>query len=202
MDAEGETIDDVLLSIFHGPRSYTGEDVVEISGHGGPVPLRRILARLLQSGARLAEPGEFTQRAFLNGKMDLAQAEAVADAIAAQTDEAHRLARRQGEGRLSAAVRRVRDTLLGVLARIEASIDFPEDVGELDTAFCADELREADSEIAALLATADRGILVPGGPETRSGRAAQRRQVQPAQRPAPHRPRHRHPHPRHHARRH
>jgi len=161
--AEGEAIDDVLLAVFRSPRSYTGEDVVEISGHGGPVPLRRILSRLLECGARLADPGEFTQRAFLNGKMDLAQAEAVGDAIAAQTDEAHRLARRQGEGRLSAAVAGVRNRLLGVLARIEASIDFPEDVGELDTQLCVSELREADRGIAALLATADRGILYREG---------------------------------------
>jgi tRNA modification GTPase len=80
--ADGEVIDDVLLAIFHAPRSYTGEDVVEISGHGGAIPLRRILARLMECGARLAGPGEFTQRAFMNGRMDLAQAEAVGDARA------------------------------------------------------------------------------------------------------------------------
>ncbi len=159
--ADGEAIDDVLLAVFHAPRSYTGEDVIEISGHGGPVPMRRILTRLLESGTRLAEPGEFTLRAFLHGKMDLAQAEAVGDAIAAQTEEAHRLARRQD--RLSAAVSRTRERLLGVLARVEASIDFPEDVGELDTAFCERELREADAEISLLLATADRGILYREG---------------------------------------
>lgn len=161
--ADGEAIDDVLLAVFHGPRSYTGEDVVEISGHGGPVPLRRILARLLEHGARSAQPGEFTQRAFLNGKMDLAQAEAVGDIIAAQTEEAHRLARRQGEGRLSREVAEVRETVLGVLARIEASIDFPEDVGELDTGFCANELHRADAQIRRLLHTADRGILYREG---------------------------------------
>ena len=163
VEAGGATVDDVLLAVFHAPRSYTGEDVVEISGHGGPVPMRRILSRLLGCGARLADPGEFTQRAFLNGKMDLAQAEAVGDAIAAQTEEAHRLARRQGEGRLSVAVGALRDRLLGVLARIESSIDFPEDVGELDLGFCEAELQEADRETAALLATADRGILYREG---------------------------------------
>jgi tRNA modification GTPase len=161
--ASGDSIDDVLLAVFHGPRSYTGEDVVEISGHGGPLPLRRILARLLEAGARVAKPGEFTQRAFLNGKMDLAQAEAVGDVIAAQTEEAHRLARRQGEGRLSRQVAAIRDIVLGVLARIEASIDFPEDVGELDTDLCARELRRAETEIEALLQTADRGILYRQG---------------------------------------
>jgi tRNA modification GTPase len=161
VEINGEIIDDVLLAIFHAPRSYTGEDVVEISGHGGPIPLRRILTRLLESGARLAAPGEFTLRAFLNGKLDLAQAEAVGDMIAAQTEDAHRLARRQ-EG-LSAAVHGVRDRLLGVLARVEASIDFSEDVGELDVGSCLPELRTAEGEIAALLLTADRGILVREG---------------------------------------
>jgi tRNA modification GTPase len=161
--AAGESIDDVLLAVFHAPRSYTGEDVVEISGHGGPIPMRRILTRLLEQGARLAQPGEFTQRAFLNGKIDLAQAEAVGDIIAAQTEEAHRLAQRQGEGRLSREVTRVRDIVLGVLARIEASIDFPEDVGDLDTSLCGSELERAAASVRELLATADRGILMRQG---------------------------------------
>ncbi|MDQ2798441.1 MAG: tRNA uridine-5-carboxymethylaminomethyl(34) synthesis GTPase MnmE, partial [Armatimonadota bacterium] len=159
----GEVIDDVLLAVFHAPRSYTGEDVVEISAHGGPVPLRQILGRLLQCGARMAGPGEFTQRAFLNGKMDLAQAEAVGDIIAAQTEQAHRLARRQSDGSLSLAVAEVREIVLGVLARIEASIDFPEDVGELDTDACLAELALAERKSAALLATADQGILYREG---------------------------------------
>lgn len=159
----GEIIDDVLVSIFHGPHSYTGEDVVEISGHGGSIPLRRILERLLASGARLAAPGEFTQRAFLNGKMDLAQAESVADSIAAQTEEAHQLALRQGEGQLSRAVHRVRDQVLGVIAQIEASIDFPDEVGELDRIPCRQELLNAKQRIEALLSTADRGILYRQG---------------------------------------
>lgn len=160
---DGEAIDDVLLAVFHAPRSYTGEDVVEISGHGGPLPLRRTLARLLECGARLAQPGEFTQRAFLNGRMDLAQAEAVGDIIAAQTEEGHRLAQRQGEGRLSREVGAIREIALGVLARIEAFIDFPEDVGELDTRWCDHELRRAERQAAELLRTAERGILVRKG---------------------------------------
>lgn len=159
----GEIIDDVLLAVFHSPRSYTGEDIVEISAHGGPVPLRQILGRLMQCGARLARPGEFTQRAFLNGKMDLAQAEAVGDLIAAQTEQAYRLARRQNEGYLSRAVTEARTTALGVLARIEASIDFPEDVGELDTEACLSELAQAERQISELLATADNGILYREG---------------------------------------
>ncbi len=162
-DAQGEPIDSVLVAVFHAPRSYTGEDTIEISAHGGPIPLRQILGRLLESGARLARPGEFTQRAFLHGKMDLAQAEAVGDIIAARTDQAHALAQRQGAGRLSEAVHAVRDILLGVLARIEASIDFPEDVGELDLAACLAELSHADRQIQTLLQTADSGILTREG---------------------------------------
>jgi len=162
-DAQGGPIDGVLLAVFHAPRSYTGEDTVEISAHGGPIPLRQIIGRLLETGARLARPGEFTQRAFLNGKMDLAQAEAVADIIAARTDQAHALAQRQGAGRLSEAVHAVRDILLGVLARIEASIDFPEDIGELDLELCLHELQKADTLVQALLQTADGGILTREG---------------------------------------
>ena len=163
VQASGEVIDDVLLAVFHAPRSYTGENVVEISAHGGPVPLRQILGRLLGAGARMARPGEFTQRAFLNGKMDLAQAEAVGDLIAARSEEAHRLARRQKGGHLSRAVGSIRDLALGVLARIEATIDFPEDVGELDTPACLADLAEADRAALALLATADAGILYREG---------------------------------------
>lgn len=160
---DGAHIDDVLVSVFHAPRSYTGENVIEISAHGGVVPLRRILARLLECGARLARPGEFTQRAFLSGKIDLVQAEAVADIIAARTDEAHSLAQRQGEGALSRRIAAVRATLMDILARIEASIDFPEETGELDLAACARDMDTADADIAALLATADNGILLREG---------------------------------------
>ena len=159
----GAVIDDVLLAVFHCPRSYTGEDVVEISCHGSPLIVGQIMARLLQSGARTARPGEFTQRAFLNGKMDLAQAEAVGDLIAAQTAQAHRQARRQSAGGLSRAVTDIRSSVLGVLARIEASIDFPEEVGELDVSECETELIHAECQIAGLLATADQGILYREG---------------------------------------
>jgi tRNA modification GTPase len=160
---DGIVIDDVLLGVFHNPRSYTGEDVVEISAHGSPLIIGQITARLLESGARMARPGEFTQRAFLNGKMDLAQAEAVGDLIAAQTAQAQRQARRQSEGRLSQAVTDIRSGLLGVLARIEASIDFPEEVGELDIFECETELAHAEHQIDQLLASADQGILYREG---------------------------------------
>lgn len=162
-DCEGAPIDDVLLAIFHNPASYTGDDTVEISCHGGPIPLRLTLERLLAQGARAAGPGEFTRRAYVNGKMDLAQAEAVADLINAQTDLAHRYAVSQQSGRLSASVTEIRDIVLGVLARIEASIDFPEDVGELDDAACDAELADAAARLDILLDTADRGMLAREG---------------------------------------
>ena len=163
VDANGAIIDDVLLAVFHAPRSYTGEDVVEISAHGSPLILGQILARLLDIGARPARPGEFTQRAFLNGKMDLAQAEAVGDLIAAQTHLAQRLARRQSAGGLSRAVTEIRSGVLAVLAQIEASIDFPEEVGELNSFQCEVELAQTRRRIADLLATADGGILTREG---------------------------------------
>ncbi len=163
LDADGSVLDDVLLSVFRAPRSYTGEDVVEISAHGSSLILGQILARLLESGARLAKPGEFTRRAFLNGKMDLAQAEAVSDLITAQTAQAQRLARRQSEGRLSQAVTSIRGEVLGVLAQIEATIDFPEEVGELNTVRCEAELDAAQAKIVGLLATADQGIITREG---------------------------------------
>ncbi len=113
-----ETIDEAIALVWRAPRSYTREDVVEISVHGGPVPLRRTLSAVMDSGARLAEPGEFTKRAFLAGRIDLAQAEAVCDLIAAKTQASGRLAVRQLEGRLSEAVSEARSALLDLLAGI------------------------------------------------------------------------------------
>ncbi len=123
----GETIDQVLCFIFKNPSSYTGEDMVEIQGHGGRSVLQRILQTVLEAGARMARPGEFTQRAFLNGRMDLAQAEAVADLIGASGERAVREAERHLEGRLSECVRTLRNEILVLRAQMEAMIDFPED---------------------------------------------------------------------------
>src|SRR5438034_7579792 len=109
------------------PRTYTREHVVEIQGHGGPLVLQRILRLVLAQGARMANAGEFTLRAFLNGRLDLAQAEAVMDLIGAQTEAGQRLAMQQLRGRLSEQIQAVRHAILGVIARIEASIDFPEE---------------------------------------------------------------------------
>jgi len=157
--ADGEIVDDALVSVFRAPHSYTGEDAVEISCHGGSIPMGRTLAAILEAGARMAHPGEFTFRAFMNGKLDLAQAESVADMIAAKTTQAHRTAMEQHSGRLSKEIGKIRDAILFVLAQIEASIDFPEDVGELSFERCKAQLLNARAMIDALLASADRGIL-------------------------------------------
>jgi tRNA modification GTPase len=129
--AGGRRIDEVLLSVMKAPRSYTREDVVEINAHGGPVAVRSILEAVLRQGARLAEPGEFTRRAFLNGRIDLTQAEAVADLINARSERSLASAAAQLEGGLRQAVQAMRTFCLDLLVRLEAGIDFPEDVAEL-----------------------------------------------------------------------
>ena len=129
--AGGCPLDEVLLSVMKAPRSYTREDVVEINSHGGPVAVRSILEVVLRQGARLAEPGEFTRRAFLNGRIDLTQAEAVADLINARSERSLASAAAQLEGGLRQEVQTIRTFCLDLLVRLEAGIDFPEDVGEL-----------------------------------------------------------------------
>ncbi len=128
----GRIVDEVLLSIMKAPRSYTREDVVEINAHGGRVALNSILALVLKHGARLAEPGEFTQRAFLNGRIDLTQAEAVIDIINARTERSLQAATAQVDGKLRRSVEQIREFLVEFLTRTEAAIDFPEDVGDLE----------------------------------------------------------------------
>src|SRR5947207_1973938 len=122
-----ETLDEVLVAFMSAPRTYTREDVVEIQGHGGPLVLQRILRAVLAQGARMANPGEFTLRAFLNGRLDLAQAEAVMDLISSQTEAGLRLAMQQLRGHISTQLQEARQSILAVVARIEASIDFPEE---------------------------------------------------------------------------
>ena len=128
---DAQPIDEVLLTIMRKPRSYTGEDVVEVHCHGGNFLVRQILATILTQGARQAEPGEFTKRAFLNGRVDLAQAEAVLDLIRARTAKAAQLALNQASGELSKYVGELREELLDILVQVEASIDFPEEEIEL-----------------------------------------------------------------------
>ncbi len=165
---EGERVlDDVVLTVFRAPASYTGEDVVEISGHGGVLVSRRLLEALLRAGARSAESGEFTQRAYLHGKLDLTQAEAVMDLITAQSDLALRAAGEQLSGRLGERIRALKEHVLGILAHIEAYIDFPDEDISPDTgaALCA-RLDAALATIASLLDTAGQGRLLREGVRT------------------------------------
>ena len=162
-----KVVDEVLVLIMRAPRSYTREDIVEIHCHGGVVPLRKILELTIRYGARLAEPGEFTKRAFLNGRLDLAQAEAVIDIIRAKTDASLRMALGHLAGALSEKIRLLRHTILGMIANLEATIDFPEeDIEELT----AQEVKAAVAlvleEIDDLLATKDAGRILREGLET------------------------------------
>jgi tRNA modification GTPase len=163
----GRKVDDVVLSVHRGPHSYTGEDVVEIACHGGVLVTRRLLELLLRCGARPAEPGEFTQRAFLNRKLDLTQAEAVMDLISAQTDLALTAAQEQLEGRLGEKVTALREQLLELLAHLEAYIDFPDEDIDPDTSEgMLRRLDEIRGGLEALLATAGRGRLLREGVRT------------------------------------
>ena len=165
-DATG-VIDQVLLTIFRRPQSYTAEDLVEISCHGGILVTRKILSLLLNAGARSAEPGEFTQRAFLNGKMDLTQAEAVMDLIRAQTELALRAANEQLAGHLGHELTKIQDQLLTTLAHIEAYIDFPDEGISPETGKTLfDRLEEAGSSLVRLVATADQGRILRHGLRT------------------------------------
>ena len=163
----GAVIDEVLLTVFPGPASFTGEDVVEIGCHGGSLVTRRILELLLRSGANAAAPGEFTRRAYLNGKLDLTQAEAVMDLIGAQSDIALRAAASQLEGRLGLRIRELQKQLLDLLAHLEAYIDFPEDDISPDTgAVFLERMRSVARELEALLATARQGRVLRAGVRT------------------------------------
>ena len=167
VDAAGEAIDEVLLTRFPGPRSYTGEDVVEITCHGGRLVSRAILGRLLETGARIAEGGEFTQRAFLNGKLDLTQAEAVMDVISAQTDLALRCAQRQLQGKLGERIERLRQAIITVVAHVEAYIDFPEEDIDPETgAHLMGRIHEVIAELDELRATARQGRILREGVAT------------------------------------
>ena len=150
VEEQGKIIDEALLTVMRQPASFTRQDMVEINCHGGIVALRRVLDLVLEKGARLAEPGEFTKRAFLNGRIDLAQAEAVLDIIQAKTEAALAVASQQLKGGLSKAITGVRTKLLDILAGIEAGIDFPEE--EIHTADFSVRLKEIDSHVKRLLA--------------------------------------------------
>ena len=165
--ATEEIVDEVLAAFMCAPRTYTREDVVEIQGHGGPLVLQRILRLVLAQGARMANPGEFTLRAFLNGRLDLAQAEAVMDLIDAQTEAGQRLAMQQLRGHISTQLQEARQSILAVVAHIEASIDFPEE--EVPTPQ-PEELRSLITiglrQVDALLAGSEQGRLYRQGLRT------------------------------------
>lgn len=163
-DAAGASIDEVLLHVMRGPHSYTAEDVVEFNAHGGTAPLNAILEETLRRGARLAGPGEFTLRAFLNGRMDLTRAEAVIDLVRAKTRTALAAANAAADGVLHKALHELRETLADALARVEAAVDFPEeDLPELVDAALLTRLEEARGRMAALLNSADAGMRIREG---------------------------------------
>ncbi|MBI4681683.1 MAG: tRNA uridine-5-carboxymethylaminomethyl(34) synthesis GTPase MnmE, partial [Nitrospirae bacterium] len=165
--ANKETIDEVLVSVMKAPNTYTREDVVEINSHGGPVPLRRILDLVINAGARLAEPGEFTQRAFLNGRIDLAQAEAVIDVINALTEQSRKSAISQLRGGLSKKVGSIREELIGLAAFVEAYIDFPdEDIEALSLEDMKKRARNIHQALQKLIESSRYGMILREGLKT------------------------------------
>jgi tRNA modification GTPase len=163
VDTTGEVLDRGLATFFPAPASATGEDVGELSVHGSPVVVERLLALLCAAGARLAQPGEFTQRAYLSGKIDLVEAEATRDLIEARTPAAARASARRLEGRLSVRLEKVREDLLCAAAQLAATIDFSEDVGSEIPAQALSSLTRAQSELARLAQTFETGRLLSAG---------------------------------------
>ena len=162
--ADGSIIDSGLLLYFPNPNSFTGEDVLELQGHGGPVVMQMLLARCLDLGARLAEPGEFSRRAFLNGKIDLAQAEAVADLIDASTASAARSAVRSLQGEFSQAIHMLTDELVNLRMLVEATLDFPEeDIDFLKAANAFGRLERLQLKLAEVFDRAGQGKLLQAG---------------------------------------
>ncbi|MEX0646218.1 MAG: tRNA uridine-5-carboxymethylaminomethyl(34) synthesis GTPase MnmE [Balneolaceae bacterium] len=164
---DGRVVDEVLATIFHGPKSYTGEDTVEISCHGGVLVTQAVLETILEQGVRAAEPGEFTQRAFLNGKLELSQAEAVADLIHAKSIKAVDAANQQLEGKLGKHIQKFRQQIIDATAMVELELDFiEEDVEFADKEQLRNLLSELNEEISTLLDTYETGRLVKDGVKT------------------------------------
>ncbi|NDR60070.1 tRNA uridine-5-carboxymethylaminomethyl(34) synthesis GTPase MnmE [Fructilactobacillus sanfranciscensis] len=161
-------VDEVMVSVMRAPKTYTKEDIIEINCHGGIQVTNKVLQLVLRNGARMAEPGEFTKRAFLNGRIDLSQSEAVMDLIDAKTDEARKAALNQLDGNLSAAIRKMRQKIVDVLANVEVNIDYPEyDGAEVVTSkLMLDKAQEIKAEIEKLLATAQQGKVLRDGLNT------------------------------------
>jgi len=156
-------LDEALLLIMEAPRSYTREDVVEFHCHGGIMAVQQVLQLCLETGARLAQPGEFTLRAFLNGRLDLTQAESIADLVGARSPQAAQTALAGLQGKLAQPIRQLRANCLDILAEIEARIDFEEDLPPLDTNLIIAEINQIATAITKLLATKDRGELLRTG---------------------------------------
>lgn len=163
-----EVIDEVMVTVLRAPKTFTREDVVEINCHGGIVAINRILQLVLRMGARLAEPGEFTKRAFLNGRIDLSQAEAVIDLIRAKTDKSMQMAMRQLDGELSKLIQNLRQEILNTLAQVEVNIDYPEydDVEEMTLQLLREKTEQVSQGIRALLNTASQGKILRDGLKT------------------------------------
>lgn len=162
----GETIDEVLVSFFKKPHTYTRENMAEINCHGGPLIAKRILELVLENGARLAEPGEFTKRAFLNGRIDLSQAEAVIELINAKTDSARRISLRQLEGRFSEKIKKIRGIMVESIADIEVGIDYPEyDIEEVSMNKLYQRMEDCLKEIRELIGTFSEGRIIREGLE-------------------------------------
>ncbi len=162
--ADGAAVDSGILLFFPGPHSFTGEDVLELQGHGGPVVMQMLLARCLDLGARLAEPGEFSRRAFLNGKLDLAQAEAIVDLIDAATASAARSAVRSLQGEFSQAIHALTDELINLRMLVEATLDFPEeDIDFLKAADAFGRLERLQRKLAEIFDRAGQGKLLQAG---------------------------------------
>ena len=164
----GEVYDEVMVSVLRAPKTFTREDIVEINCHGGIVAINRVLQLVLRMGARLAEPGEFTKRAFLNGRIDLSQAEAVMDLIRAKTDKSMQLAMRQLDGQLSHLIQNLRQEILNTLAQVEVNIDYPEydDVEEMTLQLLREKTQQVLQGIRALLNTASQGKILRDGLKT------------------------------------
>lgn len=159
-----DILDEVLVTYMKGPRSYTAEDTVEINCHGGVTPTKRIFQEIIKAGARVAEPGEFTKRAFLNGRIDLSQAEAVIDIIRAKTELSMKSAVLQSNGRISKEIDSLRNRLLQTIAHIEATVDFPEDdLEEVTSNQVSIQVENIINEVSELLSTADEGKILREG---------------------------------------
>ncbi|WP_339060753.1 tRNA uridine-5-carboxymethylaminomethyl(34) synthesis GTPase MnmE [Tepidibacillus marianensis] len=167
VNKSGEIVDEVLVSVMWAPKTFTSEDVVEVNCHGGVVAAKKVLDAILEKEVRLAEPGEFTKRAFLNGRIDLSQAEAVMDLIRSKTDRAMSLAMKQVEGKLSVRIKEIRQQLLEVLAHIEVTIDYPEhDVESVTHDFLTEKSNYIKLEIERLLAHSSQGKILREGLST------------------------------------